>query len=71
MPSFSFLVLCSQEFLAYLLDGMHEDVNRVKDKPFVEKVTETRRRDYCRVMYATLTAARSGVGHLMRVVDGC
>lgn len=28
----------SQEFLAYLLDGIHEDVNRVRDKPFVEKV---------------------------------
>lgn len=30
--------LRSQEFLAYLLDGVHEDVNRVRDKPFVEKV---------------------------------
>lgn len=28
----------SQEFLAYLLDGIHEDVNRVREKPFVEKV---------------------------------
>lgn len=28
----------SQEFLAYLLDGIHEDVNRIRDKPFVEKV---------------------------------
>lgn len=26
----------SQEFLQFLLDGLHEDLNRVKDKPYVE-----------------------------------
>ena len=26
----------SQELLSYLLDGLHEDLNRVRDKPFVE-----------------------------------
>ena len=26
----------SQEFLAFLLDGLHEDVNRIKKKPYVE-----------------------------------
>jgi len=26
----------SQEFLAYLLDGLHEDLNRIKDAPYVE-----------------------------------
>ena len=26
----------SQEFLAFLLDGLHEDLNRVHDKPYVE-----------------------------------
>ncbi|CAI0419696.1 unnamed protein product [Linum tenue] len=26
----------SQEFLAFLLDGLHEDLNRVKDKPYIE-----------------------------------
>ena len=26
----------SQEFLAFLLDGLHEDLNRVTDKPYVE-----------------------------------
>lgn len=31
-------VFLSQEFLAYLLDGIHEDVNRVRQKPFVESV---------------------------------
>lgn len=33
-----FVCVGSQEFLAYLLDGVHEDVNRVRQKPFVEKV---------------------------------
>lgn len=28
----------SQELLAFLLDGLHEDLNRVKEKPYVEKV---------------------------------
>lgn len=26
----------SQEFLAFLLDGLHEDLNRIKSKPYVE-----------------------------------
>ena len=26
----------SQELLAFLLDGLHEDLNRVKQKPYVE-----------------------------------
>ena len=26
----------SQEFLSFLLDGLHEDLNRVHEKPYVE-----------------------------------
>jgi ubiquitin carboxyl-terminal hydrolase 6/32 len=26
----------AQEFLAFLLDGLHEDLNRVQNKPYVE-----------------------------------
>lgn len=26
----------SQELLAFLLDGLHEDLNRIKDKPYIE-----------------------------------
>lgn len=26
----------SLEFLNYLLDGLHEDLNRVKEKPIIE-----------------------------------
>lgn len=27
----------SQELLAFLLDGLHEDLNKVKKKPYVEE----------------------------------
>ena len=26
----------SKEFLAFLLDGLHEDLNQVRDKPYVD-----------------------------------
>ena len=28
----------SQELMGFLLDGLHEDLNRVKKKPFVSKI---------------------------------
>jgi ubiquitin C-terminal hydrolase len=31
-----YLHLSQQELLAFLLDGLHEDLNRVKCKPYVE-----------------------------------
>ena len=27
----------SQELMAFLLDGLHEDLNRIKQKPYVEQ----------------------------------
>lgn len=30
----------SQELLAFLLDGLHEDLNRVKTKPYIEYLSE-------------------------------
>lgn len=30
------LLLHLQELLAFLLDGLHEDLNRVKQKPYIE-----------------------------------
>jgi len=27
----------TQEFIAFLLDGLHEDMNRIKKKPYIEK----------------------------------
>ncbi|KAJ6755604.1 UBIQUITIN CARBOXYL-TERMINAL HYDROLASE [Salix purpurea] len=35
----------SQELLAFLLDGLHEDLNRVKSKPYVEAKDEESRPD--------------------------
>ncbi len=31
----------SQELLAFLLDGLHEDLNLVKEKPYVDMSVET------------------------------
>ncbi|KAK4480926.1 hypothetical protein RD792_011784 [Penstemon davidsonii] len=35
----------SQEFLAFLLDGLHEDLNRVKSKPYIQAEDEESRPD--------------------------
>ncbi|GAB4857167.1 hypothetical protein Ancab_015077 [Ancistrocladus abbreviatus] len=35
----------SQEFLAFLLDGLHEDLNRIKHKPYTEAKDADGRRD--------------------------
>lgn len=29
----------SQELLAFLLDGLHEDLNRIRNKPYIEVVS--------------------------------
>ena len=34
----------SQELLAFLLDGLHEDLNLVKKKPYVDMTVETKDR---------------------------
>ena len=31
----------SQEFLAFLLDGLHEDLNLVREKPYVDMTVAT------------------------------
>lgn len=31
----------SQELLAFLLDGLHEDLNRIKRKPYIEVICRT------------------------------
>ena len=33
----------SQEFMAFLLDGLHEDLNQVKNKPYMDKKDEDRK----------------------------
>lgn len=35
----------SQELLAFLLDGLHEDLNRIKKKPYVEIQDSNNRSD--------------------------
>jgi len=36
----------SQELLAFLIDGIHEDLNRVRDKPFTETIESENEPDY-------------------------
>eukprot|EP00882_Tetradesmus_deserticola_P008738 GHRQ01009215.1.p1 GENE.GHRQ01009215.1~~GHRQ01009215.1.p1 ORF type:complete len:470 (+),score=231.36 GHRQ01009215.1:579-1988(+) len=45
----------SQEFLAFLLDGLHEDINRIQQKPYIEV---RRRRQQRRVLGALLQGWR-------------
>ena len=35
----------SQEFFSFLVDGIHEDLNRIKKKPYVETVESKGRKD--------------------------
>ena len=39
----------AQEYMSFLLDGLHEDVNRVKKKPYVEQVDSGGRPDEVRL----------------------
>jgi ubiquitin carboxyl-terminal hydrolase 8 len=58
----------SQEFCQFLLDGLHEDLNRVKKKPYVEELEGFGRPDH-------ETAIESWRKHLLRhdsvIVDYC
>ncbi|QLQ78805.1 hypothetical protein HG537_0B01530 [Torulaspora globosa] len=38
---FGYMQQDSQEFLAFILDGLHEDLNRIHDKPYLEKPSLT------------------------------
>mmetsp|Transcript_27901 Transcript_27901/g.61219 ORF Transcript_27901/g.61219 Transcript_27901/m.61219 type:complete len:918 (-) Transcript_27901:2683-5436(-) len=58
----------SQEFCGFLMDGLHEDLNRVKEKPYVEDLE-------CRGMSDSKAALESWRRHLLRhdsiIVDHC
>lgn len=38
----------AQEFMAFLLDGLHEDLNRIQNKPYTETVDSDGRLDEVR-----------------------
>lgn len=38
----------AQEFMAFLLDGLHEDLNRIQNKPYTETVDSDGRPDEVR-----------------------
>lgn len=39
----------AQEFMAFLLDGLHEDLNRIQNKPYTETVDSDGRPDEVRM----------------------
>lgn len=55
----------AQEFMAFLLDGLHEDLNRIQNKPYTETVDSDGRLDeVCRRSPQQLRA-----GHLILVAS--
>lgn len=55
----------SQEFLSYLLDGLHEDLNRIVKKPYTEK-PELTNIDQLDPLLIQQLAAKSWETHLLR-----
>lgn len=41
----------AQEFMAFLLDGLHEDLNRIQNKPYTETVDSDGRPDEVRMAF--------------------
>lgn len=41
----------AQEFMAFLLDGLHEDLNRIQNKPYTETVDSDGRLDEVGAFY--------------------
>lgn len=41
----------AQEFMAFLLDGLHEDLNRIQNKPYTETVDSDGRLDEVRLIF--------------------
>ena len=46
----------SQELLSFLLDGLHEDLNRVKNKPYIEAKDDDSRNDEASTENCSLVA---------------
>lgn len=51
----------AQEFMAFLLDGLHEDLNRIQNKPYTETVDSDGRLDEVSV-FLTSEISRCGAG---------
>lgn len=49
----------AQEFMAFLLDGLHEDLNRIQNKPYTETVDSDGRLDEVRSSLTSLPTNQS------------
>ena len=56
----------AQEFMAFLLDGLHEDLNRIQNKPYTETVDSDGRPDEVRMfLHKSTVRASSSLGDLV------
>lgn len=62
----SYLQQDSQEFLAFLLDGLHEDLNRIMKKPYVEKQSLPKDADVNDLEVIENLAKKTWDAHLLR-----
>ena len=58
----------SQELLAFLLDGLHEDLNRVHEKPYVELKDSDLRPDF-EVASEVSSVSHIALCHVRLLVD--
>lgn len=62
----------AQELLIFLLDGLHEDLNRVKQKPYIEYRDAEGRPDKVRPTTTKLLSCHFQMGYVCaRVHPGC
>lgn len=47
----------SQELMAFLLDGLHEDLNRIRKKPYVEQKDADNRPDVVRQFFTVFSTS--------------
>lgn len=48
----------AQEFMAFLLDGLHEDLNRIQNKPYTETVDSDGRQDEVLLLLSSSSIAQ-------------
>lgn len=48
----------AQEFMAFLLDGLHEDLNRIQNKPYTETVDSDGRQDEVQRLLSSSSTAQ-------------
>lgn len=61
----------AQEFMAFLLDGLHEDLNRIQNKPYTETVDSDGRLDEVRGLFALLRGLGAALSVFLNLPAVC